>query len=151
VAVTLAQAVAAVESAGNPHAYQFVQALYDAQIASPVATSAQPIIDRIASIHSCDHDSAVAICFSSYGLFQILGENIWDPAGFAYPNDFIDYCADTDSQQDSFEEFCARFGIAYTAEELLADDAKLTAFVTRWNGPGNVPAYSAKLRAALLA
>lgn len=146
---TLAEAIATIELANNSHSIRFESTLYADQIASPTATSYQPVIGRITEIHECSHETAVMICFSSWGLYQQMGFNIFAPDGYAYPQDVITYCDDLMAQDDAFADFCRRNNIAWTAEELLADPPKLTAFATKYNGPGDVAGYAARVKAAL--
>ncbi len=146
---TLAQAIAQVESSGNPHAQRFESTAWAAQIASPGATWMQPAIGAITAIHACSHETAVQIACTSYGLYQEMGFNLWNPTGFTYHGDNVDFCSSPAAQGAAFQDFCSRNGIAWSAEELLGDPTKLLAFATAYNGPGNPQAYAARVRAAL--
>lgn len=90
---------------------------------------------------------------TSWGLYQLMGVNVFDPR---YPKDpetpldppdVFAFVGDAGMQDVLFSAFLRAEGISYTLDELLADDVKMATFARAYNGPGNVQAYSDLIRA----
>jgi len=141
----LACVIKSIESGGNPHRPRFE---YHAFMAWPWT----PAYDRILEKHQCTRDTAQMIAATSWGAYQMLGVNVFDPAiSGVDPDHLFAYVADAPMQNASFANFVKAKGIDWTLEELLGDPAKLQRFVTVWNGPANVDAYAALIRASAAA
>ena len=141
----LASVIKAIESGGNPHAVRFEPVAYQ-------DWAWVPAMDRIQVKHKCSKDTAKMIACTSWGLYQLMGVNIFDPR---YPKDaetpldppdVFAFVGDTGMQDLLFAAFLRAKGLNYTLEELLADDVKMAAFARAYNGPGNVAAYSDLIR-----
>jgi N-acetylmuramidase len=148
---TLADAVAMVESSGNPHAIRFEPSLYAAQIASPTPTEYQPAIDRIQAIHQCSHETAVMMAMTSWGRYQLMGFNLYSPDGFAYGRDVAVFLESDRDQLDAFGWFIGANHIDWAAEQMLVDPTLIVRFAIAYNGPGDPSEYCARLKAALTA
>jgi hypothetical protein len=106
-----------------------------------------PACDRILVKHQCTRDTAQMIAATSWGAYQMLGVNIFDPGVSGVdPDHLFAYVADREMQDASFAHFLAAKGIAFTLEELLGDADKMRRFCERWNGPANTAAYAALIR-----
>lgn len=138
----LADVIRAIESGGNARAMRF----------EPLAFKDWPFSDTMQIIkakHKCDVDTARMIATTSWGEFQILGENVFSRAMVGYsvnPPDLFAYIGDGGMQERSFASFIKIHLIDYTLQDILADPVKMRTWVSRWNGPGNIDAYSALIR-----
>lgn len=144
-AYDLATVIKAIESGNNPHAVRFEPAAYQ-------DWDWVPAMDRIQLKHKCSKDTAKMLACTSFGLYQLMGVNIFDPR---YPKDpetpldppdVFAFVADVGMQDVLFEAFLRAKSINYTLNDLLSDDVKMAAFVRAYNGPGNVVTYSALIR-----
>ena len=124
----LQDVIARIESSGNPFALRFEPAVYAGDVAPSVAA-------RIATLHGADYETGRVIAATSWGLFQIMGFNLW--AGpHAYTGTLYEFCADTIAQRLAFETFLADRGMNFTLAELLGNANKLIAFAAAYNGDG---------------
>lgn len=140
--MNLADVIKRIESAGNPYRPRFE---YHAFIAWPWTA----VFDRILVKHQVSHDTAKMIGCTSWGAYQMLGCNIFDlRISGIDPDHIFQYVADPVMQDASFASFLKAKNIDYTLETILGDAMKMNDFVTRWNGPGAVADYSARIRAA---
>lgn len=140
----LIDAIGRVESGHNTAAIRFEPALF----ARPLTTAALVIVQRIMRANNCGATTAHMIYSTSWGEFQILGENLYSVCDWR--GTISRYLANTDDvQSDSLGAFLMAKRLDFTAADLLGDDAKLTQFVTGYNGPGNTAQYSARLLEAL--
>ena len=139
--MTLAEVIKQVESNGNQYALRF----------EPIAFRNWPWSDNmtlIQQVHNCSASTAKMIACTSWGAYQIMGDNIWNPKVCGFPAPVITFLNTGLSQDTSFHGFLIAKGINYSLEDILGDEAKMTNFVTHWNGPGNVEVYSALVRKA---
>ena len=137
----LQDVIARIESSGNPFALRFEPTVYTADVAPSVAA-------RIATLHGADYESGRVIAATSWGLFQIMGFNLWS-GPHAYDSTVFAFCADDIEQRVFFQAFLSDRGQDFTLAELLADEHKLLAFATFYNGDG--PLYADAMRRAAAA
>ncbi len=130
--------IARIESGGNPRALRFEPRVYAENVAP--ATSA-----RIADVHGCDYETGRIIAATSWGLFQIMGFNLWS-GPHAYDSSVFAFCVDVAEQRAFFQTFLSDHGQDFTLAELLGDEHKLLAFATFYNGDG--PLYASAMRRA---
>jgi hypothetical protein len=136
----LASVIKTIESGGNPHRPRFE---YHAFMAWPWT----PAYDRILAKHQCTRDTAQMIAATSWGAYQMLGVNVFDPAVSGVdPDHLFAYVADAQMQDASFAHFLTAKGIDWTLEDLLGDADRMQKFCERWNGPANAAAYAALIR-----
>jgi len=98
--------------------------------------------DRLAEAAALDHDAALQA--ATWGMFQVLGRN-FRAVGFADVASFVAaMCTSEGAQLDAFAAYC-------TAESLVdfLKSSDWRDFAARYNGPGQVNAYAAKLAAAV--
>lgn len=88
-----------------------------------------------------NNTTARTIAATSWGLYQIMGENIYR-LGYRLP--IMDYMHDEKAQDDMFRKFLIWRGIDYAVEEIMADADKMYKFARRYNGNANE--YAARLR-----
>lgn len=133
--ITLGTIIAYIESHGNPKALRFEPLVYGRIFSS----EANAIINRIVNIHRCTYHTAAVILSTSYGLFQIMGENIYAENG--YDKTIFDYCIDIGAQLKMFNDFVIARRINYSVHDLLIESNRKT-FAEHYNGPANIEDYS---------
>jgi hypothetical protein len=141
---TLQDCIQWVESGNHAEAMRFEPTLFTSRPAW--------VVNQIAKIQyahggatSCDTNTAMQIACTSYGLYQILGANIYASGDFK--NSIFDFVFDLLFQEDAFQRFIAPHG--FTPDEDLStwNDERFAAFATFYNGPGNVASYVKAMRA----
>jgi hypothetical protein len=105
-----------VESSNNQYAFRFEEKLYFLHRASK--TNLSKILKRIRMINQCSNDTAIAICSTSWGLYQILGINIYGVCG--YDKSIINFLKNVEDQEKVFKIFCdiQRVDLEKTEKEL---------------------------------
>lgn len=138
---TLAQVVSEVESGGNQFAVRFERGIFN-RITNQ---GSSPCVDRIIRIHRCSEDTARVIYSTSYGLYQIMGFNLYGKLSCTAPY-MWGFLNDTVLQLKMFTEYLKLNNMdKLTVETLVSDPVALNNFSAAYNGPGNVNAYSAKI------
>jgi len=126
---TLAQLIAQAESSNNAQALRF-EPNYSANDANILA---------IKILHKCNNSTASTLASMSWGLYQIMGDNL---AKMGLSVSLIDYLNSPDIQDDYFLRYCVLNGINYSLSEIQSDRQKLLNFATRYNGPGSPETYA---------
>lgn len=106
-----------VESANNQYAFRFEEKLYFLHRASK--TNLSKILKRIKMLNQCSNETAIMISSTSWGLFQILGINIYGVCG--YDKSIIDYLKKVEDQEKVFKVFCdiQKIDLDKTEKELI--------------------------------
>lgn len=141
---TLAKVIAQVESGGFPYALRFEDALFERMKMSP-PTSEGP---AIRAANHCNYATGVMIHCTSYGLFQIMGFNLYGMLG--WKQSVATFLWDAEQQLSSFADFCAHNGINPATFD-FTDETALEHFAKIYNGPGAIADYVAKMKAAYAA
>jgi hypothetical protein len=129
----LSQLVAAVESGGNPYAIRF----------EPAHTPSSLHIATMATIAKCSVTTAKILCACSFGLYQIMGDELVSMGLLVSP---LAFCADVNAQLRYFNLYLSLDHIDdYTLSDILTDQTKREHFAALYNGPGNVAGYSQRL------
>jgi hypothetical protein len=126
---TLANLIATVESSNNPRAVRF----------EPTHKPQQRFIALLVDAIHCSEDTARMFCMSSWGLYQIMGDELVSQGFRGWPGD---YCENQDVQLLHFSEFCSAAGIDYSLADVVSDSAKRLNFATHYNGPGMPQVYA---------
>jgi hypothetical protein len=113
----IVEVIKTVESANNQYAFRFEEKLYFLHRASK--TNLSKILKRIKMLNQCSNETAIMICSTSWGLYQILGINIYGVCG--YDNSIIDYLKKIDDQEKVFKVFCdiQKIDLDKTEKELI--------------------------------
>jgi hypothetical protein len=139
---TLQQCIAGVESGHRLDAIRFEPDLFSA---SPQWVRNQ--ITKIQYAHggssACSVSTATMLACSSFGLYQILGANIY--AG-NFKNTVFAYIADQSLQNSVFAEFIKPHGFVPDDDLTSWTDQMFTSFATFYNGPNAPAAYVAAMR-----
>lgn len=134
---TISELVAKVESNGIPYAMRF----------EPKFTvSPQAVNNCIRAYKPLQISRATAemICRTSWGKFQIMGENLYTVCAFASDvNHFMNSDAD---QEFCFQRFIEKRGINFTLEDIRQDAGKMSMFARRYNGSSE---YAVTLKRAM--
>lgn len=135
---TLARVIATVESGPFPYAMRFEPVVY-------ARSSPQAAVAAAMKANRCNKVTAQVILATSWGLFQIMGFNLYGPLGLTIS--IGPYLFDSETQFDTFGKFVRLNGFDPDNFD-FTDDATLQRFATSYNGPGDVPDYVAKMKAA---
>jgi len=141
----LASVIAQIESGNNPHAMRFEPLVFQSPFPARPAAE-RSLITKIEAIHGCSLATAEMIYSTSWGAYQIMGMTLYD-LGYAKP--IMDFMTSPDDQLAMFNTFCTRRGIAFTVDQLRDDSAAREKFASRYNGPGNIADYSARIAAEI--
>jgi hypothetical protein len=107
-------------------------------------------ISAIIKANGCSNETAHVIYSCSWGAFQIMGFNLYDPDDIGCTVSVFDFVCDMDRQRAAFYVFLHRAGIAFSIAD-LRDPAKRLHFAAVYNGPANAENYAAKISRALTA
>jgi hypothetical protein len=144
----LSAVIAWVESNTNDKAVRFEPGLY--AVWSSETLIRKGIERTIQYIHGCSIETARVIACSSWGRYQILGENLYD-LGIGCTLDIFEYAGLPAYQKECFDKFLRNRGIAFTVDELQTDRTKREQFITHYNGTGAVDAYWERMQEAIRA
>jgi hypothetical protein len=132
--MTLSDLIAQVESNGNPFAIRY----------EPAHRPAPEFVSRMVDAAKCSEATAVILCCCSFGAYQIMGDELMS---LGYPGSPIAYCAQTVANQtDMFNRVLDEKGLGgWTLNDVINDHVKCEEFATKYNGPGNVQDYMARM------
>jgi hypothetical protein len=140
--ITLSQVIAEVESSSNPFAVRFESEMYK-NLSERILRNHEImiILSRIRNYNKCDMDTAGMIFCTSWGLYQIMGENIYSD-NIRYYRDIFSFLIDKDEQDIAFQRFTIQNEIYYPdVSEMIGNDTELTKFAKCYNGPGEIENY----------
>lgn len=132
--LTTSQLIARIESNNIPHALRF----------EPNFKPSQRAVDLCIAAHKpayMNRATAEMICRTSWGLYQIMGENIYAMCGVSIP--ISRFMIDIETQERAFYAFLRNRQINFLPEELRTDENKRILFARRYNGSS---AYAAKIK-----
>ena len=102
-------------------------------------------IQKIKELHKCNTDTAYMIASTSWGLFQIMGYNLYF-YGLTDKTVF-EFLFNEEEQGQAFEKFTQIKNINFTVDELLEDENKIKKFAKLYNG--DEIGYSRKIQRLL--
>jgi hypothetical protein len=140
----LAKVIAQVESGGFPYAMRFESGLFG----NPDRWATPAILGAAQKANHCNLTTARMIAYTSYGLFQIMGFNCYGMLGLTIP--VATFLWDTEQQLAAFTAFCQHNGVNPATFD-FSDEAALEHFARAYNGPGDIPNYVQKMKAAYAA
>lgn len=120
---TLSQLIAQTESATDITALRLEPAY------SPSAAN----IEKCLNGHKrqISRSTAEMICRTSWGLYQIMGDNIY---ALGFTGRILDYWVSPEIQLDFFNRYCLGRNIDYTLSEILNEKTKRDIFAKKYNG-----------------
>jgi hypothetical protein len=106
-----------IESSNNQYAFRFEEKLYFHHKA--LKTKLSKVIKQIKVLNNCSTETALMIMSTSWGLFQLLGINIYSLG--AYDKSIIDFLMNIEEQSKVFFRFCnvQKIDLIKTQEELV--------------------------------
>lgn len=149
---TIADLIADLETHSNPSGVRFEPALYaryEAMQDVPARTILRGIETVIARFNACSIPTANMIAATSWGEWQLLGVNVYDPAAGNFQGSIASYLANVEAQRDTFVRFITKRSLVYSLDLMRNDPALVRSFAEKYNGPGNVDDYAAKITARL--
>jgi hypothetical protein len=129
---SLSQLIAEVESADNQYAMRN----------EPAHKPADEFVSQARTYNACSLDTAHMICATSWGKYQMMGDNLY---WLGYKGSVGAFLCNPETQLNFFNLYIAKRKIDYKLMEMLADNTKLLHFATLYNGNGS--AYSARMLA----
>lgn len=139
----LAKVIATVESGPFPYAMRFEWPMYN-KIAAAGGADHNTIAAIMAANHCTPQTAEVIYCIS-FGLFQIMGFNLYGPLGLTIA--IAPFMFDTEQQFNAFKKFVRLNGFDPDNFD-FTDEALIERFARSYNGSGDVANYSAKMKAA---
>lgn len=116
--------IARVESANNQYAMRY----------EPAFIPSEKAVKQCAALQGSyiSMSTAKIICCTSWGMFQIMGENLYGLLNVKYPvGKFLCY---PELQKKAFYSFLEVRKINYSLQELMNDSEKLDKFSVTYNG-----------------
>lgn len=126
---TLSELIAQAESSNNQFAARF----------EPAYHPNPENVKKLAVDIGCTYSTAEILCSISWGLFQIMGNNLVEMGLSISP---IQYCSSIPIQQMYFQKYITENHCAYTLDDILNDSAKRLDFAEKYNGPGMPHQYA---------
>ena len=143
----LAAVIAQVETRTRDHSLRFEPTLYARWSEGPLTAEQRRVLGRIMAVHDCVYAAACMIACTSWGRYQLLGENIYSVC--QCNADIFVFVTQPGVQLLCFQRFLAARGIAFSIEEILMDRTKREQFIARYNGPGDIDVYWAQMQVAI--
>ncbi|MGH9436394.1 MAG: N-acetylmuramidase domain-containing protein [Terriglobia bacterium] len=147
----LAYIISQVEASGFSGALRFEPSVYrevmyalqtgcdgtlacNAAHAKHVSDNARVLVSTIAKINRCTDDTARVLYATSFGLYQIMGYNLYS-LGLSSPiSNYLNGVQSRTLQDGMFSKFLAGHGLAFTWDEMARDPDKLNYFALHYNG-----------------
>lgn len=127
---TLEDIISDIESAGNRFAMRFEPHVYER---TQTSTRYEAAVNLAKARNKCSRSTACVIVSMSWGKFQIMGFNLYDPDGLNYPNSVGEYMSSDMDQAATFRTFCQARNIYFSPGDLL-DEALALRFARVYNG-----------------
>lgn len=122
---TTAEIIAEIESGNNPLAYRYEGGW---------RLSRPELLDDYAKKFRLSIPSAKVLFMSSWGKYQIMGENL---IAFGYDKTFFEFLFDEPAQDFYFRKFLVKKGIDFTSEEMRYNKLLINNFSLKYNGSVN--------------
>lgn len=129
---TLAELIARVESDNNQFAVRF----------EPAYHPNPDHVSTLANLAKIGYHSAEILCAFSFGYYQIMGDNL---IGMGLQCSPIEYCCLPGLQLVMFTKYCSDNNCDYSLDDIINDQSKREDFAKKYNGPGNIMAYSSRI------
>lgn len=139
--VALRDVFARIESGGNPFAIRFEPSTW-------ARNNFQSLFTRVVNANKCDVNTARMLLASSFGLYQIMGFNLYNPGICDYRGPIALFLNNVSDQNKAMDAFLDAANIRVTPSQLY-DPATRARVARLYNGPGDVSAYSFKLLKAI--
>lgn len=143
----LSDVIASIESSGIKYAMRFEPALYERIGNQNCAVNFG--LTNIALYNRCTLETAKIISCTSWGLFQIMGFNLYNsPISLKSP--IGEYVENEGMQLSAFNAFLDHNHMFVAVAELRDVLQERLDFARHYNGPGDAATYAAKMYAAII-
>lgn len=132
--ITVPDIIAHIESSGDPYAYRFEPTVYKNLSTGALTPAHLEIVQNIMAVHKCSQSSAMVIYSSSYGLYQIMGFNLYDANNLNCSLQFGCFMNSTDWQSTFFARLLTRMGLTYSVDDLANNPNLRMHFAVTYNG-----------------
>lgn len=142
---TIADVIAIVESSNNQKAIRFEPLTYNNNV-----NKVNNIITIIQNANKCSLGTARMIYCSSFGKYQIMGFNLYNPASCALGINIVDYLNSSSLQDSTFYSFLKSAHLdpnIYTPQAMANNPNLQVQFGNVYNGNGT--AYAVGIKNAL--
>lgn len=147
--IDLPSVIAQTESGTNDFRLRFESGLYAEWTVRPTSFVRQQICATIMRLNYCSLDTAEMIACTSWGRYQILGENLYDPSCCDVKSNVFQFAGTAPAQLLAFNDFLERRHVDFTLTDILMDSDKRQKFIAAYNGPGAVDAYWLRMKDAI--
>lgn len=131
--IAVCDLIAHIESSGNPYAYRFEPIVYKNLSVGSLTPAHLAIVQNIMRIHSCSQSSAMVIYSSSYGLYQIMGFNMYGLLGVE--DSIFKFCNNPVDQLVAFNKLRVSMKLdGFSVSDLANDANDRMIFAQRYNG-----------------
>ena len=124
--ITLIDVIAELESSNNQYALRFESELM-------LITYNSEILNTIIKYNQCDEITAKMIYNTSWGLYQIMGFNLYS---MGLKTNVIAYCAEKSIQTIYFIQFLSENNINFKIQDMLQNNNLMASFIKTYNGNG---------------
>lgn len=133
--VSLSDVIAWIESRGNPRAIRFEPLVFSRLTTGAMTPAHAAIVARIVKIHACSIPTAQVIYSTSWGLYQLMGFNLYaDDSVNCTAMNVVSFCETPLEQTRVFNEFVSREAIDYTPQHLAQEFVWRERFAAIYNG-----------------
>ena len=130
---TVSDLISHIESSGNAYAYRFEPTVYKNLSTGALTPEHLEIVQNIMSIHRCSQSSAMVIYSSSYGLYQIMGFNLYGQLNCNVS--IFKFCNDPISQTVLFGDLLTHMNLfGFTVDDLAKEPDSRLSFAMHYNG-----------------
>jgi hypothetical protein len=142
-AVKLSDVIGQIESGGNPNAIRFEPLVFASLTNGAMTPAHAQIVSTIQAIHCCNVKTAQVIYSTSWGLYQVMGFNLYDNGT---QESVFHFCADRIEQARVFDAKCSTWNINIPPANLASDPAQRLKFARKYNG---ADAYADRIASTL--
>lgn len=131
-AIELADVIARIESSGNKFAMRFEPVVFSNLCNGPMTPLHARIVSTIQGVHRCNVKTAQVIYSTSWGLYQLMGFNLYDAEPLTVP--VQQFCDDENLQRARFNAFVSRETINFSPLDLAESATRRNEFAQTYNG-----------------
>lgn len=138
--ISLGAVIKQVESSNNYGAMRFELSVFDKLNKRKIVPT---FLVGAKVKNKCSYQTALMICATSWGAWQLMGFNIYKVCEF--PGTIRDFLCDPSEQDRCAELFLQSRGFSSATDFATISKDELAKFASIYNGPSNVDAYTKRL------
>lgn len=143
----LSEVIASIESNGLKSAIRFEPSLHDRSLNGQ--SHINFALTNIALYNRCTLETARVISCTSWGLFQLMGFNLYNPP-ISLKVPILEFVSNEDMQGSALNAFLDHNSMLVGVATLRDDLQERLDFARKYNGPAETSSYAAKLYAAII-